>query len=125
MNGGRFLLDTNIILYILSGDDTIAKYVQNQILYTSIICEIELLSYKILTLSQEKEIKKFLKEFRVISIDDSIKDISIELRKIYSLKIPDAIVAATSIHLGVTLVTADKEFKKISDLSIDFYNKIS
>ncbi|MGN6247705.1 MAG: type II toxin-antitoxin system VapC family toxin [Ginsengibacter sp.] len=125
MNGGRFLLDTNIILYILSGDDTIAKYVQNQILYTSIICEIELLSYKILTLSQEKEIKKFLKEFRVISIDDSIKDISIELRKIYSLKIPDAIVAATSIHLGLTLVTADKEFKKISDLSIDFYNKIS
>ncbi len=124
MNGNRFLLDTNIILYILSGDKTIAEYLQNQILYTSIICEIELFSYQSLSLSQEKEIKKFLNEFRIVAIDQSIKDLSIQLRKKYALKIPYTIIAATSISLGIPLVTSDKGFKKVSELSIDLYNKI-
>lgn len=97
MNGNKFLLDTNIILYILAGDKTIAEYLQNQILYTSIICEIELFSFKSLSVSLEKEIKKFLKEFQIVSINDEIKDLTIQLRKKYLLKIPDAIIAATSI----------------------------
>jgi predicted nucleic acid-binding protein len=59
MNGNRFLLDTNIILYILSGDKIIANYLRNKILYTSIICEIELLSYKSISLNEEKGIQKF------------------------------------------------------------------
>ena len=123
MNGNRFLLDTNIILYILSGDKIIANYLRNQILYTSIICEIELLSYKSISVEQEKEIKNFLKEFRIISIDQGVKDLSIQLRKKYALKIPDTIIAATSISLEIPLVTADKEFKKVSELTLDIYNK--
>jgi predicted nucleic acid-binding protein len=123
MNGNRFLLDTNIILYILSGDKIIANYLRNKILYTSIICEIELFSYKSISLNEEKEIQKFLSKFRIISIDQSVKELSIQLRKRYSLKIPDTIIAATSISLGIPLVTADKGFKQISELTIDLYNK--
>lgn len=123
MNGNRFLLDTNIILYILSGDKIIANYLRNKILYTSIICEIELLSYKSISLNEEKGIQKFLSEFRIISIDQSIKELSIQVRKKYFLKIPDTIIAATSISLGIPLVTADKVFKQISELTIDLYNK--
>ena len=123
MNGNRFLLDTNIILYILSGDKIIANYLRNKILYTSIICEIELFSYKSISLNEEKEIQKFLSKFRIISIDQSVKELSIQLRKKYSLKIPDTIIAATSISLGIPLVTADKGFKQISELTIDLYNK--
>jgi predicted nucleic acid-binding protein len=123
MNGNRFLLDTNIILYILSGDKIITNYLRNKILYTSIICEIELFSYKSISLNEEKEIQKFLSKFRIISIDQSVKELSIQLRKKYSLKIPDTIIAATSISLGIPLVTADKGFKQISELTIDLYNK--
>lgn len=123
MNGNRFLLDTNIILYILSGDKIIANYLRNKILYTSIICEIELLNYKSISLNEEKGIQKFLSEFRIISIDQSIKELSIQVRKKYFLKIPDTIIAATSISLGIPLVTADKVFKQISELTIDLYNK--
>ena len=123
MNGNRFLLDTNIILYILSGDKIIANYLRNKILYTSIICEIELFSYKSISLNEEKEIQKFLSKFRIISIDQSVKELSIQLRKRYSLKIPDTIIAATSISLGIPLVTADKGFKQNSELTIDLYNK--
>jgi predicted nucleic acid-binding protein len=123
MNGNRFLLDTNIILYILSGDKIITNYLRNKILYTSIICEIELFSYKSISLNEEKEIEKFLSKFRIISIDQSVKELSIQLRKKYSLKIPDTIIAATSISLGIPLVTADKGFEQISELTIDLYNK--
>lgn len=123
MNGNRFFLDTNIILYILSGDKVIASYLQNKILYTSIICEIELFSFKSISEDEEKEIEKFLKEFRIISIDQSVKELSIQLRKKYLLKIPDIIIAATSISLGIPLVTADKGFKQVSELTIDLYTK--
>ncbi len=123
MNGNRFLLDTNIILYILGGDRIIAHYLFDKILYTSIICEIELLSFKSITSKEEAEIKSFLKELRIISIDQSVRDIAIILRKQYNLKIPDSIIAATSVTLGIPLVTSDKGLKSVSELQIHFYNK--
>ncbi len=70
MNGNKFLLDTNIIIYILEGDKIISEYLSQTFFFTSIICEIELLS------------------------------------------------------LDIPLVTSDKGFKQITELSIDFYNKL-
>jgi|ERR1035437_3585021 predicted nucleic acid-binding protein len=123
MNGNKFLLDTNIILYLLGGDKIIANYLSKKILYTSIICEIELLSFKSLSSSEEKEIKNFLQELRIVSIDQSIKELAIMVRKKYALKIPDSIIAATSISLEIPLVTSDKAFKTLSEIEIDLYNK--
>jgi len=40
------------------------------------------------------------------------------LRKKYSIKLPDAIVASTSIVYGLPLVTADKAFSKIKELDL-------
>ena len=123
MNGNKFLLDTNIILYLLGGDKIIANYLSKKILYTSIICEIELLSFKSLSSSEEKEIKNFLQELRIVSIDQSIKELAIMVRKKYALKIPDSIIAATSISLEIPLVTSNKAFKTLSEIEIDLYNK--
>ena len=122
MNGNRFLLDTNIIIYILNGDKIIADYLSQKILYTSIICEIELFGSKSLTPKEEKQIKNFLHEFTIISIDQPIKDLAILFRKQYSLKIPDSIIAATAVSLEIPLVTSDKGFKSITELQIDLYN---
>ena len=49
MNGDKYLLDTNAILYILNGDQTLADFLFGKDLYTSIISEMELLSYKDIT----------------------------------------------------------------------------
>ena len=123
MNGNRYLLDTNIIIYILDGDKIIADYLSQKILYTSIICEIELFSSKILIQKEEKRIKNFLQEFTIVSIDQAIKELAILFRKQYSLKIPDSIVAATAVSLEIPLVTSDKGFKQVAELQIDFYNR--
>ena len=123
MNGNKFLLETNIIIYILDGDKTISDYLSQKIFFTSIICEIELFGSKSLTPKEEKQIRIFLQEFRIISIDQSIKELAILFRKKYFLKIPDSIIAATAVSLDIPLVTSDKEFKQITELEIDFYNK--
>ncbi|MEO6219814.1 MAG: type II toxin-antitoxin system VapC family toxin [Ginsengibacter sp.] len=125
MNGNKFLLDTNIIIYILDGDKIISNYLSQKFFFTSIICEIELFSSKSLTPKEEKQIRSFLQEFRIITIDQSIKELAILFRKKYFLKIPDSIIAATAVSLDIPLVTSDKGFKQITELSIDFYNKTS
>lgn len=78
---------------------------------------------KALTIKEENQIKKFLQEFRVISIDQSIKELAISFREKYSLKIPDLIIAATAVSIDIPLVTSDAGFKQITELEIDFYNK--
>jgi predicted nucleic acid-binding protein len=40
------------------------------------------------------------------------------LKQAYTLKIPDAIVAATAIHWELSLVTADSDFKNIKELDL-------
>ncbi len=121
MSGDKYLLDTNIILYILSGDETIAQYLNGKILFASVISEIELLGYKNLAVQEEKQIKAFLSDFRVIHIDEAIKEEAILLRKKYALKLPDCIIAATAISLDLTFITADKQFKQIRNLQLETY----
>ncbi len=121
MNGHKYLLDTNIILYILSGDQTIAGYLHQKNLYTSVISEIELMGFKNLNASEEKGIKSFLSQFRIIYIDDAIKNEAITLRKSYGLKIPDCIVAASAITLNLPLISSDKAFKQVRNLPLELY----
>jgi len=40
------------------------------------------------------------------------------LKRTIKLAVPDALIAATAIEGGFTLVTADKGFKRIKDLSL-------
>jgi len=121
MNGNKYLLDTNIILYILAGDRTIAEYLHLKILYASVISEIEVLGFKHLAEIEETAIKNFLSQFRIIYIDDTIKKEAIALRKQYKLKLPDCIIAATAISLNLTFITADKQFKQVNSLLLELY----
>jgi hypothetical protein len=47
-----------------------------------------------------------------------IKEQTIELRKKHSIKLPDVIIASTSLVFGVPIVTADKGFNKIKELDL-------
>jgi predicted nucleic acid-binding protein len=54
-------------------------------------------------------------------INPSIKHQSISLRKKYTLKLPDAIVVATSAFLNIPLITADARLKKVKEIDLVFY----
>ena len=59
----------------------------------------------------------------IIDINPVIKSYTIEFRKKYKLKLPDAIIAATAQFLNIPLVTADKSFNKINEIIVFQYER--
>ena len=123
MNGNNVLLDTNTILYFLSGDQTVADFIKDKKLFISIISELELLSYKNITSREHKSISSFIKEIHVENISQEIKEETIRIRKSTNLKLPDCIIAATSIVLETPIFSADKELRNVKNLDFIFYEK--
>jgi hypothetical protein len=111
------VLDTNIVLYLLSGNVELSDILENTKAYVSVITEIELLGYKNISKKDRNTIVDFLKDCNVIQINEQIKNITIDLKIKNSIKTPDAIIAATSIYLDIPLITADKKFGNYKQLN--------
>ena len=123
MNGNKFFLDTNAVLYILSGDKILAELLYGEKLCVSVITEMELLSYSNITAKEKQKIQDFLSEFVIVNIDDAVKLQTIEIKKQSRLKLPDSIIAATAIVSDLPLLTSDKHYKKVKGLNLLFYEK--
>ena len=123
MNGNKLLLDTNAVLYVLAGDETLAAFLNGKDLYLSIISELELLSYKKLSPKEHKAISAFLSELKIENITEDVKKNAIQIRKTTNLKLPDCIIAATSMTLNIPLVTSDKQLSNMQGLDIILYEK--
>lgn len=63
-------------------------------------------------------ITNILSSCSVIDINADIKSFTITIRQRLGIKLPDCIIAATAMYLGLPLLTADKIFKKIPDLDL-------
>ena len=109
MNGIEYLADTNAVLYFLSGNRCMKPFISSNFAF-SIISEMELLSYPKITGEEENKIRGFLGDSMSISITEDIKDRTIQLRKKYNIKLPDAIIAASAIDRDLMLITADTGF---------------
>lgn len=123
MSGNKLLLDTNAVLYVLSGDETLASFLNGKELYLSVISELELLSYKKLTQKETKAITTFLGELRIENISDEVKKNAIHIRRTSNLKLPDCIIAGTSMALNIPLITSDKQLSNLEGLDIICYEK--
>ena len=121
MIGNSIVLDTNIALYLLNGDDELASILNQMQLYVSVITEIELLGYKEISNDDKVKIKYFLSECIIVPLNDEIKNLCIAIKQTSKVKTPDAIVAATSIYNQIPLITSDKGFEKIQDLDLFLY----
>lgn len=123
MSGRKLFLDTNIILYLLNGDETLAELLYMKQLYISVITEIELLGFNGINTEDEKIIKEFILQCKVININEKIKDETIRLRKKYHTKIPDCLIIATALYLDLPLISSDSGFKKVDELFLIQYEK--
>jgi len=119
---GNILLDTNAVIYALNGGLTFpfANY------SISIITEIELFSYSKLTELERENIKRLLNHFKICNIKEEIKEMTIEIRKKYGIKLPDSIICATALVNDSVLISNDKQLSKIEGLNVlsleDFLN---
>ena len=123
MSGSNIVADTNILLYLLSGDKTLAEILDQKQVYISFITELELLGYKGISKQEQQIIKTFLKECIVVDINSSIKEQTILIKQKYSIKLPGSIIAATSLFLNIPIISANKELQKIKEVNLIYYEK--
>ncbi|MEO8146711.1 MAG: type II toxin-antitoxin system VapC family toxin [Bacteroidia bacterium] len=122
--GERFLIDTNIIIYLLDGVlpagsiNQISTIVQSET-NISVITRIEVLGYPFDSKLNEERTNDFVSKCIVYELDNLVSNQTIKLRKEYKLKLPDAIIAATAIVHSFSWITRnEKDFGKISDLKV-------
>lgn len=109
---GRFLFDTNAIIYYLQGVPEWVSFIDAAAMtgrYASVITRMELLGFPGMTEDDEARVRRFLADLVVMPLDDGIESAAIELRRTARLKLPDAIVVATAIRAGATLITGDQK----------------
>lgn len=121
MNGVKLLLDTNATLYFLGGDLVLSTLLEGKEIYISAITEMELLGYPNITQEEEHRIKFFLHDCTLVDINKDIKEKAIFIRKRYNLKLPDAIIAATSLQLEIALLSADGIFNRVEEINFVHY----
>jgi predicted nucleic acid-binding protein len=102
---GKVVLDSNTIMDLFNGVIPLESFKQvlsdtEQIM--SVITEIELLSFPLITEEQETKIKAFLAEREIVPLTEAVKQKAIEFRRRTNKKLPDSIIAATSIVSNAT-----------------------
>ena len=115
MTHNRIFLDTNILIYLLQGDEDIREILEDKIWYVSFISEMELLLKPNLTEIENKAIKALLKECFIVEMNPAIKELAIATGQKHKLKIADSIIYASASIIMTPFLTADKVFKRLSD----------
>lgn len=119
----QYLIDTNVIVDYLGGKlphknlDIVNKII-DKVPFTSVICKIEALSFNFL---QDELIiaESFLDYLILIELNEGIVDETIQIRRQFKIKTPDAIIAATSKVNNLTIVTRNtKDFIKIPQIKL-------
>ncbi|QLE57831.1 type II toxin-antitoxin system VapC family toxin [Nostoc sp. TCL26-01] len=113
----RYVLDTNVALYLLGGK--LLNPLPVGEFYLSVISEIEMLSYPAIAADEMLRVQQFLSQVTVIGIDEDIKNQTIILRKKYRLKLPDAIVCASALSTNSLLLSNDAQLSRVTEISIN------
>ena len=117
MNDNPYMIDTNILIYALYGSEFIKQYVPSSP-FISFVTEIEILGQINIEDAELQTRQLALDYCTIIPFSNLIKKRTILLKQLYQIKLPDAIIAATAIIEGYTLISADRGFKKINELSL-------
>lgn len=114
----KFILDTNTIIYHLSGSKQIETLIDQTTVYISSISFTELLSSPKLTAKEEKVVRQYLASVHVVHTNEFIVNEAALFRRKYKLKLADAFIAATATYLDLPLVTFDTDFHTIDNIKI-------
>lgn len=120
----KYLLDSSVIINALrikkiDADTFLTEKYQGE-LYISQITVAELFSGKS---AQDKEVEAFLRylinNYKIITLDTETSILAGQLRCIYQIAMPDALIAASAIYNNLTIVTHNtKDFNKIPKLKV-------
>jgi predicted nucleic acid-binding protein len=126
--GTRFLIDTcAVIKYLQESFPEEALLFLDSVLNNesqiSFITKIELLAWKTQSEENINILKQFINGSKIIYINDIIINKAIEIRRHSSVKLPDAIIAATAISNDFILISDnDKDFRILTKLGLSYLN---
>ncbi|MDZ7852550.1 MAG: type II toxin-antitoxin system VapC family toxin [Halomonas sp.] len=118
MSGNRYLLDTNYILGLLKSSPKVMDDISRRGILTnqgaySVITRLELLGYPGITDQEHRLILEKLQRLSYLPLTRPIEEQTIRLRRTHRVKLPDAIIAATSMVHGLDLLTFDQKLTSI------------
>jgi predicted nucleic acid-binding protein len=123
--GIKYSWDTNTVIYYLqqhfppSSEKFMDEVLKEARPVISAITEFELLCWKAATDKDLELLRSFIGDAVVIELEQPIKYKTADIRKKYNKKLPDAIIAATSIVYDLTLISRNKsDFKNIEGLRL-------
>ncbi|HAT76089.1 MAG TPA: VapC toxin family PIN domain ribonuclease [Flavobacterium sp.] len=123
MNSTNFkLADTNFLINVSQDNPIVYPFLDIDICI-SFITEIELLGVFSINKTQKSNVQKMLNSCFVMEMNPEIKQITINLKQKYKLKLADAIIAATAIHYNLMFITSDADFKSIKELELIYLEK--
>lgn len=121
--GIKYLWDTNIVIYYLQQQfpSTAEKFIDQKLTASipsiSAIVEIELLCWNPEKEADLEVVKNFISDAEVFELSQQIKLETAEIRKAHKVKLPDAVIAATTLIHDLTLLTRNtNDFKEIKGL---------
>jgi predicted nucleic acid-binding protein len=114
VNGIKFLLDTNFVIGLVKGNEPVINILRNRKIAIeecsySFITRIELLGYPAITESEIQVISRVLRAIQYLAMTQVIENTTIDIRRKYKLKIPDAIIASTAKAMDLELLTLDQQ----------------
>lgn len=112
--GVRFVLDTNAVIYLQKA--WLEEPLPPGEYLISVITKIELLSFSGLTGAQRESLLSLIEAMEVIEIDWDVKQCAIALRRDHRLKLPDALIAASTIVRDAVLLSNDDRLSKVPGL---------
>ena len=119
----RFIIDSNIFIYAAAGvkealavlDDADASDWSGY----SGITRLDVLGYRKFNKDEEGKLNEMLACFDESDVSRAVIDEAVKLRQAVSIKVPDAIVAATALLYDATLVTRnDSDFQAVPALKV-------
>jgi len=124
MERKNYLIDTNVAIYYfglaLSKDaEKFLDQVLSERYFISVINRIELLGFKQLNGNESDALASFVSKSNIFDLEEDIILETIQIRKTYNIKLPDAIIAASCLVNNCSLVTNNiKDFDKITGLHL-------
>ncbi|WP_204137312.1 type II toxin-antitoxin system VapC family toxin [Halomicronema sp. CCY15110] len=114
MSGTKLLLDTNFVIGLLKANETVQQVLRDRPISIqdcsySFITRIELLGFPAITAAEIESIAKLLSAMNYVPMSPAIEDATIQIRRQYGLKTPDAIIAATASVHHLELLTLDQQ----------------
>jgi len=118
------VLDSNILIYHLQDalddkEEALLSEVLSAAAYISVISRIEVLGWRGHTDESLEKAQQFLESLDKIPLSEEIVKSCIHLKQNLTIKLPDAVIAATALYLSLPLITRNAaDFERVPQLQL-------